>query len=114
MADYKTKHMGVTFLSLGSVSYYHPFYIIRMVLLIGGKVIVVFLVVAVSLTYGHQVLDPYEELGLDKSASRQEVKKTFKELSLQYHPDRSAVSEASLERYQRIIQAYELIKQEWT
>lgn len=50
--------------------------------------------------------NPYEQLGLIPGASWTAVKKAFKELSLQYHPDRHQDPDAHRERYQAIIEAY--------
>jgi preprotein translocase subunit Sec63 len=52
-------------------------------------------------------LDPYEVLQLTAGASRQEVRRAFKELSLQYHPD---INPGARRHYQRIIEAYEALK----
>ena len=57
--------------------------------------------------------DPYQQLGLTRQVSRQEIKKTFKELSRQYHPDRGPDAPDHKQRYHRIVEAYELIKQQW-
>lgn len=76
-----------------------------------SKIMVMMLLILLISSQG--IVDPYQVLGLTQGASRQEVKKAFKELSLQYHPDRSESSEETKERYQRIIQAYEIIKEEW-
>ena len=52
-------------------------------------------------------LDPYQVLGLPPRASRQQIRRAFKELSLQYHPD---INPNEQKRYQTIIEAYETLK----
>ncbi len=47
--------------------------------------------------------DYYQVLGLQKGASRDEVKKAFRKLSAQYHPDKKTGDEA---RYKEITEAY--------
>jgi DnaJ-class molecular chaperone len=75
--------------------------------------ILLLLLVSSVFVSGRTILDPYEILGLPKSAGRQEVKKAFKELSRTYHPDRHPDDPGHKQRYHKIIEAYELIKQEW-
>lgn len=55
---------------------------------------------------------PYQELGLPQGSSWNAVKKAFKELSLQYHPDRHPDPDSHRQRYQQIIEAYEEIKKQ--
>lgn len=52
-------------------------------------------------------LDPYQVLGLPPRASRQQIRRAFKELSLQYHPD---INPNEQKKYQTIIEAYETLK----
>lgn len=55
--------------------------------------------------------DPYRILGLDKSASDDEVKKRYRELMYILHPDKSQTSGTSF-FFQMVLAAYEMIKQE--
>jgi DnaJ-class molecular chaperone len=52
---------------------------------------------------------PLEVLNLPPGASRQEIRKAFKELPLQYHPD---ISYSARKHNERIIEAYEALKKE--
>ena len=47
--------------------------------------------------------DYYQVLGLQKGASRDEVKKAFRKLAAQYHPDKKTGDEA---KYKEITEAY--------
>jgi len=55
--------------------------------------------------------DPYKILGLDKSASDDEVKKRYRELVYILHPDKSQTSGTSF-FFQMVLAAYEAIKTE--
>ena len=55
--------------------------------------------------------DPYEVLGLAKSASAAEVKSAFRKLAKKFHPDQSKESRAK-ERFAEIGSAYEIVGDE--
>ena len=55
--------------------------------------------------------DPYRILGLDKSASDEEVKKRYHELLRKLHPDTAGV-EGTAFLLQMVLAAYEMIKRE--
>jgi len=55
--------------------------------------------------------DPYPILGLDRSASDEEVKKRYRDLLRKLHPDTSGV-EGTAFLLQMVIAAFELIKRE--
>lgn len=48
----------------------------------------------------------YYVLGLEKGASKEEIKKAYRSKVMQYHPDRNKDDNASL-KYQEIVSAYE-------
>jgi DnaJ-class molecular chaperone len=50
----------------------------------------------------------YEILGVSKDADAQEIKKAYRKLSLQYHPDRNPDPEAT-EKYKAINEAHEIL-----
>ena len=55
--------------------------------------------------------DYYEVLGLSRDASAEDVKKAFRKLAMQYHPDRNHDPSAS-ERFKEINEAYEVLSDE--
>ncbi len=52
--------------------------------------------------------DYYEVLGVSRSADAQELKKAYRKLAMEYHPDRNA-SEDAAEKFKEINQAYEVL-----
>ena len=52
--------------------------------------------------------DYYEVLGVDRSASEEEMKKAFRRLAFQYHPDHNRNHDAE-ERFKEINEAYEVL-----
>jgi len=53
--------------------------------------------------------DYYEVLGLDKSASDDEIKKAFKKAALKYHPDRNQGNAEAEEKFKEINEAYQVL-----
>jgi molecular chaperone DnaJ len=53
--------------------------------------------------------DYYEILGISKSASPDEIKKAFRRLAVQYHPDKEGGDEA---KFKEVNEAYEVLKDE--
>ena len=54
--------------------------------------------------------DYYQLLGVSKTASKQEIKKAFKKLSLKYHPDKNKDNpEKAKEKFVKIANAYEVL-----
>src|SRR6056300_1513000 len=51
----------------------------------------------------------YDTLGVDKTATQDEIKKAYRKLSKQYHPD---VNGGDDERFKQIVEAYEVIGDE--
>ena len=56
-------------------------------------------------------VDPYKVLGLDKSASDEEVKKRYHELLKKLHPDTAGTPGTEF-LFQMVLAAYELIKKD--
>lgn len=54
--------------------------------------------------------DPYKILGVSPDASDDEIKRAYRKLAKQYHPDRNPGDEAAAQKMQQINAAYEQIK----
>ena len=54
--------------------------------------------------------DPYKVLGVSPDASDEEIKKAYRRLAKQYHPDRNPGDAAAAKKMQQINEAYEQIK----
>lgn len=52
--------------------------------------------------------DYYDILGVEKNASSQEIKKAYRKLALEWHPDRNKTSEAT-QKFKDINEAYEIL-----
>lgn len=53
--------------------------------------------------------DPYSVLGVPKSASEAEVKKAFRRLAKEHHPDRNANDPRAKEKFSELNSAYEIV-----
>lgn len=55
--------------------------------------------------------DYYSVLGISKNASANEIKKAYRKLALEYHPDRNKSKEAG-EKFKEVTKAYEVLSNE--
>ena len=53
--------------------------------------------------------DYYEVLGVDKSASLDDVKKAYRKLAIRYHPDKNPGDHAAEERFKEATEAYDVV-----
>ena len=53
--------------------------------------------------------DYYKILGVGKNASDEEIKKSYRKLARQYHPDRNSGDKKAEERFKEISQAYDVL-----
>ncbi|MGH2833035.1 MAG: molecular chaperone DnaJ [Solirubrobacteraceae bacterium] len=53
--------------------------------------------------------DYYATLGVDKKASAEEIKKAYRKLAREYHPDRNPGDKAAEERFKEISQAHDVL-----
>ena len=58
--------------------------------------------------------DYYAELGVDKNASQKEIKKAFRKLARQFHPDNNPDDVVAEARFKEINEAYETLSDEET
>ncbi len=56
--------------------------------------------------------DPYKELGVARGASADEIRKAFRKLAKQLHPDRNPGDKASEERFKKITSAFDILGDE--
>jgi molecular chaperone DnaJ len=52
----------------------------------------------------------YEVLGVEQDADTEQIKKAYRKLAVQYHPDKNEGSSEAEERFKEITQAYEVLK----
>jgi DnaJ-class molecular chaperone len=58
------------------------------------------------------VSDYYKVLGVTKDSNQIQIRKAFRKLALQYHPDKNKNSEESKQKFMEIVKAYEILSDE--
>ena len=53
--------------------------------------------------------DLYEVLGISRNASQEEIKKAYRKLAIQYHPDKNPGNKAAEEKFKEIAEAYAIL-----
>ena len=53
--------------------------------------------------------DYYEVLGVDRNASKDDLKKAYRKLAMQYHPDRNPNNKEAEEKFKEAAEAYEVL-----
>ena len=53
--------------------------------------------------------DYYEVLGVDRSASKEQIAESYRKLAMKYHPDRNPGDEAAIARFKEAAEAFEVL-----
>ncbi|HPH01609.1 MAG TPA: DnaJ domain-containing protein, partial [Spirochaetota bacterium] len=53
--------------------------------------------------------DYYEVLGVGKTTGKEDIKKAYRKLAMQYHPDRNRDNPEALEKFKEATEAYEVL-----
>ncbi len=53
--------------------------------------------------------DYYEILGVDKNATQEEIKKAYRKVAIQFHPDKNQGDKAAEEKFKEAAEAYEIL-----
>ena len=56
--------------------------------------------------------DYYEVLGVAKTATNDEIKKAYRKLAMQYHPDRNPGNKEAEDKFKEATEAYEILSDE--
>ncbi len=60
-----------------------------------------------------EFIDYYKVLNISENATLEEIKKAFRELAKEYHPDKNKSSDASV-KFREVFEAYEILKDKIT
>ena len=56
--------------------------------------------------------DPYKELGVSKGASADEIKKAFRKLAKELHPDKNPGDKITEDKFKRVTAAFDILGDE--
>src|SRR5262249_31623418 len=54
--------------------------------------------------------DYYETLGIDRAADAEEIKRAYRKLAMQYHPDRNVGDQEAEQKFKEAAEAYEILR----
>lgn len=80
------------------------------------KISSLFLILVLSLAFFVQGVlcqeDFYNLLEIPRQATKADIKKAYRSLSMKYHPDKNPGDEAAAEHYKKVNRAYEVLSDE--
>ena len=53
--------------------------------------------------------DYYDVLGVSRSSSKDELKKSYRKLAMKYHPDRNPDDKEAADKFKELSEAYEIL-----
>lgn len=53
--------------------------------------------------------DPYHILGLGPASNKKDIRKAYRSLAMQYHPDRNPDNPGAVEKFNQVQRAYEIL-----
>jgi molecular chaperone DnaJ len=56
--------------------------------------------------------NPYEVIGVEKTATSEEIQKAYRKLAMKYHPDRNPGDDEAVEKFKEVQEAYEILNDE--
>jgi len=58
-------------------------------------------------------MDLYSVLGVEKWASKEDIKKAYRKMAMKYHPDRNAGDKEAEEKFKEVNEAYSTLSDDW-
>ena len=59
--------------------------------------------------FGKEAMDYYKELGVEKNATADQIKKAYRRLAMKYHPDHAKDDKAAEEKFKKLSEAYAVL-----